>query len=328
MKSPKKNENLVLTYIEGRGRVGLKELGEQFVPQQMAKGALYRTLERLVGIGKIVRIEIPKGERIRVYYEIPLIDTIAKTRRVIEIYKKENNDANPPLEEIAIEVGLPPDEVAKAVYAVAKDVHWSPSGNPKKLHGMFEQKLNKKETKFVLTKLQDANLQEVASNHLHFMSSKQELIHYPNFLTAIKKILETEPDAQTVENILNVLYYVFISPSFKEKNSGKIVREVNAILDWIYEMIKNLKYTPNIRNYAVRILGMLKDKRAIEILFNSLKNAQGNEYDYKNTFETWIFTEFYSKHKTELIERMFEIAVINKNGAIILSRLINQTLHW
>jgi len=332
MRSSRKNENAILSYIQERLNAPLNQLEENFVrdpiTKQMSKDALYRSLKRLCEKHHIRRIEVPKGKRKKVYYELITFETIIQVKKYINDYKKKNNN-NPSLEEIAIEIGKTPEEIKHAVYAVAKDLEWYNPENLKenqKTHFFktFSDDLNKTEIKLILQMLNNKETRKTAINYLSIISSKQQLIEYPKFLEIINKILNEINTEEELSALLNMIYFIITSPKFRDRiEEEEVKREYDILTEKLVSIIHSSS-NEQIKGDSLRILGMQKDKRVIEILISSLKETKGEEFPFKNIFYQWIFSSFYKEYKLKLIEEMSTLAKENKKGADILSSLINR----
>ncbi len=335
MAGARNNEKWILDFIQARGgRVKLGDIVDHFFnnatsSHYISKEGIYGALKRLEEKKLIIRIELKKGDAKRVFFEVPSTDLEFNVEKFIEDYKGKHN-RNPTLEEIAINVGKPPEEIKSAVYLLAKKLEWY---NPEQsiasaaylFGGTADTKLDRKEIKFVIEKVKNPETSNVASKYLNSISYKQDLIKYPSFLTIISEILENATEDEMVQDLLYAISVTISSATFKKNfTSTKIQREIKKLSDTLFKIVNNDKLKKNVREYSLQLLGGLNDNRVIELLIESLNNFDEKtmSYDFKNTFDSWILHKFYSEHHEELLSKLFELK--NKKGAEILIGLMNR----
>ncbi len=325
---------MILECVEEHGRVRKGKLYETFVKypkygKQMSKQTLYDTLERLEENKEVTKINIPKGKKKRIFYELPIVETMRRAQIFIENYKIKNENKNPKLEEVAIEIGVTPEKVREAVYPIAKEVGWSESDLQPKSR-MFSQELDKQEIKLILNNLKNNDTQDSAAKYLHRLSWRQELIDFPNFLSIITEILSKPVNKKAIEEILQSMYFVIISPSFKEKiNERNIKSQLSLFCDQLVKIIEDSDYQDNPKQQAIKLLGILKDERLIKIIIDSLKNIkEENDFQFKNVFNNWLFSKFFKRYKLKLLKELFELEKYNKSGANILVTILTESLEY
>ncbi len=332
MKSSKENRKFILEYIESQNRrVRKSELERQFVtnslsPNRMSKKALYRTLDYLVAEGKI----LIKEEGRKVYYEALGSQQADMIRRFIERFKRNNQNLNPTITEIAIYTGLTPLQVEESVYKIAKTVGWSPQNetirDADNIYSSSREvvKADNEELTLILGNLAFPESTEVAAKFLLKLVYYKNIIWYPKLCQELTSIFKKQELSASWTLLLHALETIINSRSFEAKlKNEKFRKEFDKLLDTLYDIACNTHLDAQKRGSALHVLFLANYHRVFDLINQEFKTLKIRD-SMVSYFDNWMAEKFYTANKITLMRMSFEISKKNKFGADLLEEIINK----